>query len=291
MRALLRRHPLPIRAHFEFTFVMTFAYPPAMLAPLLPPGLRLDEHQGHGFVAVAMVQTRRLRPAGLPAFVGRDFFLTGYRVFARLTTGEGRELRGLRILRSDTDSRVMKLFGNLLTHYNYHRITVKHRRSRDTLALDVTSPDGAADVQVTARLDANGLPAGSVFPDERTARKFAGPLPFTFDYERETQSIICIEGRRQHWVPQIVQAEIRRLTFLRKLFPSVEPRLVSSFFIEDVPYRWERGVREPISPALERHPRSSRGAREQSPGSESAKAANAEVGAMGQPRRAPASLE
>jgi len=248
MRHLLRRHPLPIRAHFEFTFVMTFAYPPALLTPLLPPGLRLDEHQGHGFVAVAMVQTKGLRPTGLPAFVGRDFFLTGYRIFTRLTTGAGRDLRGLRILRSDTDSRLMKFFGNLLTHYNYHRVAVKHRRSSDTLALDVTSPDGAADVQVTAKLDAHTLPADSVFADQKTARKFAGPLPFTFDYERETRSIVCIEARRRHWEPQIVQADVRRLTFLRRLFPSMEPRLVSSFFIEDVSYRWERGVREPIGP-------------------------------------------
>jgi hypothetical protein len=93
------------------------------------------------------------------------------------------------------------------------------------------------------------LPASSVFHDEKTARRFAGPLLFTFDYEKETHSVVCIEGRRQHWQPKLVQADIGRLTFLRTLFPSTEPRLVSSFFIEDIPYRWERGVREPLGPA------------------------------------------
>jgi hypothetical protein len=140
----------------------------------------------------------------------------------------------------------MMRFGNLLTHYNYHRISVEHRRTPELLALDVASPDGTADVKVTARLDAHGLPAGSVFHDEKTARKFAGPLPFTFDHEKETHSIVCIEGRRQHWQPRLVQADIERVAFLNRLFPSTQPRLVSSFYIEDIPYRWERGVREPL---------------------------------------------
>ena len=36
-------------------------------------------HEGHGFLAIARVQTERLRPTGWPAFLGRDFFLSGYR--------------------------------------------------------------------------------------------------------------------------------------------------------------------------------------------------------------------
>ena len=66
-------------------------------------------------------RARSLRPAGLPAFVGQDFFLAGYRVFARLRLSDGRTLRGLRILRSDADRWSMVAGGNLLTHYNYHR--------------------------------------------------------------------------------------------------------------------------------------------------------------------------
>src|SRR5438552_4181764 len=83
------------------------------LARRLPPGLQLDTWQGRGFVAIALVQTRGLRPVGLPARLGQDFFLSGYRIFARFTPASGRQrtLRGLRILRSDTDRRLMVLFG------------------------------------------------------------------------------------------------------------------------------------------------------------------------------------
>src|SRR5262245_1457495 len=98
----LKRHPFPVAAHFEHCLVLAYMLPRETLTPLLPPGLELDLFEDYGFVAIAMVQTRRLRPAFLPEVFGQDFFLTGYRIFARYTTPEGRCLRGLRILRSDT---------------------------------------------------------------------------------------------------------------------------------------------------------------------------------------------
>jgi len=53
------------------------------------------------------------------AWAGRDYALTGYRIFVRHRDRTGRTRRGLHILRSDTDRRSMKLGGNLLTHYRY----------------------------------------------------------------------------------------------------------------------------------------------------------------------------
>ena len=68
-----------------------------------------------------MVDTlHNLRPTFCPAAMGQDFFLTGYRIFARYRTAAGRTLRGLRILRSDTNRELMATirWGNRLTHYN-----------------------------------------------------------------------------------------------------------------------------------------------------------------------------
>ena len=57
----LKRHPIPIKAHFEFSLVLAYAFPAESLAPLLPPGLILDTYENWGFLAVAMVRTQRLR--------------------------------------------------------------------------------------------------------------------------------------------------------------------------------------------------------------------------------------
>src|SRR5206468_10459169 len=128
MLHLLKRHPLSVRADFEFVLSITYALQPVALSKFLPSGLRLDEWNGLGFLAAAFVQTRRLRPALFPAFAAGHYFFSGYRVFCRYLTVDGRELRGLRIIRSDTDRGLMVTTGDLLTHYNYHLAKVDVQR-------------------------------------------------------------------------------------------------------------------------------------------------------------------
>ncbi len=249
MRHLLRRHPVPIRAWFDHSLVLTYAYPAELLRPLLPPGLVLDELDGLGFLAVAMVQTRRLRPAFLPAAFGQDFFLAGYRIFARYRSASGRTLRGLRILRSDTNRRLMAAGGNLLTHYQYHVAQVECAEENGALGIRVRTPDGAADVEVRADLAAapEAPPAGSPFRDLAQARLYAGPLPFTFDYERETHSLVLIEGVRENWTPRPVSVEVGRMSFLeRPPFDQARPVLANAFHVRDIDYAWKRGVVEPL---------------------------------------------
>lgn len=250
MLAALRRHPIAIQAFFRHSLVLTYAYPEEILRPLLPPGLTLDGYEGSGFLAIALVQTERLRPVGLPAVLGRDFFLSGYRIFSRYRRPDGKVLRGLRILRSDADSRLMVWGGNLLTHYRYRLCSVESRASAEALEIRVTTPHGEADVSVRARIDeaAEAPPHDSPFPDLKTARRFAGPLPFTFDYEPESRRMVVIEGVRENWNPKAVRVESASCAFLeRPPFDKAPPRLANAFLVERVPYRWKRGVIAPLS--------------------------------------------
>ena len=240
--AWLRRHPLAIRTTLHDCITLTYALPAAVLRPMLPPGLELETVGDDGFVAVAIVQARRLRPAGVPAAMGQDFFLAGYRIFTRFRKAEGRSLRGLRILRSDTDRRLMQIGGNLLTHYNYHRCDAAVMASGQEIDVAVRSRDGA-DLEMTAHLDRASLPAESPFASLREARRFAGPLPFTFDYEPETHSIVSIRASRANWMPQPIAVDVRRVGFFDlPPFRGCTPRLAAAFHVADVDYRWERGV-------------------------------------------------
>jgi hypothetical protein len=252
LRARLRRHPFAIDAHFDRAVALTYAVPADVLRPLLPPGLELETIGDEGFVAVALVQTRDLRPAGWPRALGQDFFLAGYRIFTRVTPGGGHRLRGLRILRSDTDRARMAIGGNLLTHYNYHRCRARIDADGDDLHVVVTTPDGAgdldvragsADVWVRASCPDSVLPSSSPFRSVREARRFAGPLPFTFDYEAETGSIVAIEARRTNWKPMPIDVDVRRIAFFdQPSFAGCAPRLAAAFRVDDVDYRWNRGV-------------------------------------------------
>jgi hypothetical protein len=251
MSYLLKRHPLPITAHFEHVLVLTYALPENVLAPLLPPGLELDTYDGHAFLAVATVQTRDLRPSFLPRAFGRNFFLTGYRVFTRFKTAEGKVLRGLRILRSDTDNPSMVTWGNRLTRYGYRKAEVECTKANGELHMKVVTPNAEADLELTGNIAGipGPLPPGSPFPNVETARKFAGPLPYTFDYEAETHSMIVVLGRRTKWNPQPLEVQVHRNTFLESApFSQCDAVLANAFYIEDVPYSWDRGCREIVPP-------------------------------------------
>ena len=240
----LRRHPLPMQARFRHSLVVSFAFPSAILDRLLPPGLTVDAFGGWGLAAVAVVQTEAMRPAGMPRRVGRGYALAGYRVFCRLETAEGRRLRGLHILRSDASAAAMVIGGNLLTRYRYHRSDVRlDERDPGVLRASIATRDGA-DLDLVAHIarPADAPPAASPFPDLAAARRFAGPLPFTFDYERETGSIVLIEGHRDQWRPVPVAVEVRRLDFFRHpMFGGYEPVLANAFHVAGVDYRWSRG--------------------------------------------------
>jgi hypothetical protein len=206
----------------------------------------LDTFRGYAFLAVALVQTEQLRPSFLPAAIGRNFFLSGYRIFTRLDGAESK--RGLRILRSDTDHRWMVCAGNLLTHYNYRLCRVTFEEHDHGLHWTVQTKRSEADLEVFARLSDSpaALPSGSPFGTLTEARRYAGPLPYTFDYEKETDSIICIGATRQSWNPEPVEVEVLHNTFLdREPFCRTPPILANAFHVKEVPYRWEKGIRLP----------------------------------------------
>ena len=204
--AWLKRHPFAVEATFDRSVVLTYAFPAEQLEGHLPECLEMDTfEERYAFVAAAAVQTRGLRPKGWPRWLGRDFLLIGYRIFARYETTSGRRLRGLYILRSETDRKSMELLGNLFTRYRYVKTDVDLRVEGDQTVVRC-EPAG-----LTIAVDRGGdervpLPPGSPFGNWTDARRFAGPLPFTFSIEPQSDEVVIIEGVRENWSPRPVQS-------------------------------------------------------------------------------------
>ena len=239
----LRRHPFPVVAWFDQVVALSFAFPASILQPLVPEPLELDSYEGLGFLTVALVWTRNLRPAGFPKPLGQDFFLSGYRVFTRLQDESGRRLRGLRILRSETDQRRMVWMGNLLTRYNYSHVRVECEKTDANTRIRSWKADGTPSLDLSFDQEQTNatLPPGSPFPDWKTARRFAGPMPFTFSPEADG-SVTVIEGTRENWTPRpVVVHEWRVALFDEPPFRGTAPVLANAFAVESIPYRWERG--------------------------------------------------
>ena len=238
----MAKHPFAVEAFFEHSLVLTYAVPKNQLEAMLPPRLELDTFEDQwAFLAVALVQTSGLRPAGFPKIFGNDFFLIGYRIFVRYTNKSGKNLRGLYILKSETDSRRMELLGNLFTSYNYSATDISARLEGSTRTT-LSKKSGLSVVISSAKAEAH-LPIGSPFSSWKEARRFAGPLPFTFSFDAKSDSMLIVQGLRQNWTPQPVTVLSHEVGFLRKLnLKNVQ--LASAFELKQIPYRWKKGIIE-----------------------------------------------
>ncbi len=238
----LKKHPFAVEAFFESSLVLSFAFPKEQLQHLIPECLELDTFNDKwAFVAVAMVQTRHLRPKGAPQFMGSDFFLIGYRVFVRYMTNSGKRLRGLYILKSETDKKKMAIFGNIFTNYNYSTTDITKTPKAHTTEISSKSSDFF--IAIENNPVEIPVPEESPFANWKEARRFAGPLPFTFTYKPENREVLIIEGVRQNWKPSPVKVANYRIAFLEQLGLE-NPILANTFVVENIPYYWKKGRRE-----------------------------------------------
>ncbi len=234
----LKNHPFAVETTFEKSVVLTFAIPKEELENLIPECLELDVFEDKfAFIAVALVSTKNLRPKGFPEFFGNDFYLVGYRVFVKYIDNRGKKLRGLYILKSETNKPKMTFFGNLFSHYNYKTTDILFETNGDFL--EIKSKKSGFEIVLNNNKNAS-LPTNSVFEDWKTARKFAGPLPFTFTYNKPKKEILIIEGVRQNWLPKHIEVVACNIDFFKD-YNFSKVILSNAFIIENIPYYWKKG--------------------------------------------------
>lgn len=235
----LKNHPFAVETFFECSLVLTYAVPKKELSEVLPECLELDTFDDRwAFLAVALVSTKKLRPKGFPTLFGSNFFLVGFRVFVRYKDNRGRRLRGLYILQSETDSRRMSFLGNIFTHYRYSTTDIAY--TNDGRTISVMSRKSGLDIKAQLTDGETPLPDGSPFSSWKEARRFAGPLPFTFTYKPQTKEVVIIEGVRQNWTPKPVEITTDTIAFINRQ-QSANIILANAFIVENVPYYWKKG--------------------------------------------------
>jgi len=243
MFSSLHHHPFAVEAFFSRSLVLTFTAPAETLSPLLPHCLELDTFNNKwGFVAMAMVQTKHLRPKGFPAWMGNDFFLIGYRLFVKYHTSYGKRLRGLYILQSQTDKQKMEWLGNIFTKYKYTTTDIRQEVDGNHFHIESLQSDFSIDVNLAH--EQFPLAQGSPFGNWKEARRFAGPLPFTFSYIPEKKSVLIVEGVREDWEPRPVAVTNMQITF-PEMLQNNGLQLANAFVVENIPYSWKKGKLDP----------------------------------------------
>lgn len=237
--ASIKHHPFKMKAFFNYCYIFTFSIPIELAQSLIYKGLIPDSFKGkHAFYTIAIVDTKNLRPAFFPKQLGGSFILIGHRIFVRLKSTKGKLYRGLQILKSETDSLTMKIIGNLFTHYNYKRVAVEFME--DDSSLEIVNKESGFRVKIdTTKIDPL-LPKDSPFSTWKEAKKFAGPMPFTFSHVADGNKLLTVEGKRPEWLAKPLSIESLQLPgFANELFPNA--KLASAFKIENVNYHWQKG--------------------------------------------------
>ena len=235
----LKNHPFAVEAFFEKSIVLTYAVKKEEIQGMLPACLELDCFNDQwAFVAVALVQTKSLRPKGFPSFMGNDFFLIGYRIFVRFRNKEGKSLRGLYILKSETDKKKMEWLGNIFTQYRYGTIDIDVKEQAGKIGIHSKKSDFSLKAE-TSEGEIN-LPEQSPFQNWKEARRFAGPLPFTFSYLKEKNQVLIVEGVRENWTPSPLKVLEARFSFIDQMHLTTAV-LANAFIIRKIPYYWKKG--------------------------------------------------
>ena len=232
----LQKHPFAVQAYFDFSLVLTYALPIDKVKPLIPEIFQLSTYQNQwAFIAVALVKTKALRPSGLPKLLGKDFFLAGYRAFVEYRNKKGIKRRGLYILKSQTDNKIMQFFGNLFTHYKYSTIDIQYSNGKD---FEVFSNSG--NFKIIADPNSQSLPQNSVFESEKDAMRFVGPMPYTFTFDQFTNRVITVKGVRKNWSPKLVKVTKAENSFFEQKHLD-NPILSSAFITSNINYKWKKG--------------------------------------------------
>jgi hypothetical protein len=131
----------------------------------------------------------------------------------------------------------MEVMGNTFTHYNYSTTDIHQTKQNDIIHINSRKSDFSIAVEDDAEAP---LPEGSPFADWKEARRYAGPLPFTFTYNKNTREVLIIEGVRENWTPQPVRVIDQHIGFVNGLALS-KCVLANAFIIKNIPYHWKKG--------------------------------------------------
>jgi hypothetical protein len=131
--------------------LLNFRADAAVVQRLLPAPLQVDMQHGHAIVGICLIRMENLRPQGVPAALGFSCENMAHRVAIQYPSSDG--LRpGVFIWRRETDQRLVELLGGRLFPGVHGHARFQVTESQNSLAMNVTSDDGKADVHFSARV-------------------------------------------------------------------------------------------------------------------------------------------
>jgi hypothetical protein len=174
--------------------LVNFRADPAVVQRLLPAPFRPKLHRGFALVGVCLIRLERIRPAGLPGWLGLASENAAHRIAVEWADTTGAEHEGVFIPRRDSGSLLNRLAGGRLFPGEHHPARFEVTDDGSHIELTMRSHDGVAAVRVVGD-DADTLPAGSCFGSVAEASAFfeGGSLGFSVTRDGDRLDALRLE--------------------------------------------------------------------------------------------------
>ncbi len=240
--------PLTMVGRIDECLLISLRTRAAGVERLVPKPLHLVTHRGFAFFNVVVCHIDRMRPRGVPRALGMSYHHVAYRLLVRVARGDGTVYRGLYFLRSDADSALVSMGGNVASDFRFHGATIELGTDGPELHASVASRDGVGDVAFRCDLEGEAaLPAGSCFASMEEARRVLTYTP-TGLAPRGARKVALAEVFRREcdWDERAVGVAEARWSFFESL--GIEPpTLELATRVAPIDYRWRLGRTERVA--------------------------------------------
>jgi uncharacterized protein YqjF (DUF2071 family) len=230
---------------------LNYAVDASALARLLPAPIEPEIWHDTAWVQVLVSSLRDMRPQGLGALFGVNFYQVSYRAAVRWRRPDGSWRRGGYFVRSETNHTVMRAIGNRLAEFRFHDFGLADmavvRDGADlTIAIDAHDVGG----KLVGVLDTTPLsdpPAGSVWPDLEALRE---PLVECYDalgVDREGGWMYVLTIDREPWNARFASVRELWCEYFDSGPLAAGARLDSALWIPRCAYRWKPLRRERLA--------------------------------------------
>jgi hypothetical protein len=227
---------LPVTAHIQERYLVTFRAPAAHVARLVPQPLEVDARAGFGFVSVCVLDMDAMGLRGTPRWLrwrNRELL---YRVGVRVTGAPS-----FITLRSDVSTPVLALLGRPFSHYRPHLAEIVRAEGADRFHLTCRTRDGLGNADFhAAPIPNSGAPGvDSLFANADDAAACLLGMRFSADVRPDGR--VCVQDiEHEPWGARLVFPGRRRFAFIDKLARDIGAPLVydHTLVMRDLEQTW-----------------------------------------------------
>lgn len=246
--------PVTMRGDIDRCVLVSLATPARSVQRLVPRGLRLLERAGingerFAFWNVVLCHIDSMRPSWAPPALGVSYHHVAHRLMVEADDGSPpgeSPTQGLYFVRSDADSTLVCLGGNLVSDFRFHAARVERvERGGAATAVErwrVRSRDHHGDLDAAFSDGAPTQPEGSPFASLAEARAFLKYRPFGVSPGRAGRRLRLAEVFREEaaWDERPVVVDAFRSGFLASIGQE-GASIELAVRVAPIAYRWRLG--------------------------------------------------